>query len=185
MMVAWGRAATTASIVLCLPSSGTLALEPTQPVLWPYSSPLREVSLDITDQPFGDVHIAVGRTHCCHDDDQPAGRAARIHTPKDAILWGRNRHAYQQQANTWKVFSFDHLLCSYSMSGLPRLHTLHTCSTQLLSAHCHFLYTCLPPLLEHTSGFCTARACYPAALPAKVGVEDLDMEQQLTAGLCL
>lgn len=58
---------------------------------WPRFSPLREVSLDVTDQPHRDVHVAVGGTHCCHDDNQPAGRATGIHTPKDAILWGRDR----------------------------------------------------------------------------------------------
>lgn len=60
-------------------------------LLWPRFSPLREASLDVTDQPHRDVHVAVGGTHCCHDDNQPAGRAPGIHTPKDAVLWGRDR----------------------------------------------------------------------------------------------
>ena len=58
------------------------------PVLFQFHSlPLREASLDATDQPQGDVHVAEGGTHCCHDDDQPAGGAARVHAPEDAILW--------------------------------------------------------------------------------------------------
>lgn len=88
MMVArgGGTAPRPLMAILCLPSSGILASEPTQPLLQPRSSPLRKVSLDVTDQPLGNVQVAVGRTHCCHDDNQPAGRAARIHTPEDAIL---------------------------------------------------------------------------------------------------
>lgn len=48
--------------------------------------PFREASLDAIDQSHGDVHLAVVGTNCCHDNNQPAGGAARVHTPKDAIL---------------------------------------------------------------------------------------------------
>lgn len=48
------------------------------------------------DEPHGDVDLAVVGTNCCHDNNQPAGGAARVHTPKDAILWEG-----EKQASLW------------------------------------------------------------------------------------
>lgn len=53
-----------------------------RPGVWgPVGTSLRKPSLDIIDQSHGNVHVVAGGTHCCHNHDQPAGGAARVHTP--------------------------------------------------------------------------------------------------------
>lgn len=146
--------------VLYLPSSGTQPGSPPSPLSPPHFLPLRKTSLDVIDQPHGDVHVVVGGTRCCRGNNQPAGGAARVHPPEDAILWGKNGHAPRARSTgvsgAYVVFVFTPLSCLVSPPHLQHLITVPQAPPCIRLSSPH---------VEHPSGVCTAGAWFQIYQP--------------------